>query len=270
MKMMQVINSNDLEVIVDLKNGGRIASVNFHGYEFAIPNNQKVLHWGWYPMVPWAGRVNKGEYLGPESNVRLPTDLMPPHAIHGFGHSMVWRDEGEGISSCEFEGSFAGASAVQQIKIIENTLRYKLEYVANSCELPAWLGLHTWFPWRIGSSPKAIIDLSASKMLELSTDGIPSGELIPASEGPWDDTFTNLIGMPKITWPGIASIEIESHVDWWTIYTKDEDVFCVEPLNAPPDAIRIGRLIGNTHNLEVIFTFNQDLNKIDSVKQNGQ
>ena len=267
---MQVINSNDLEVIVDLKNGGRIASVNFHGYEFAIPNNQKVLHWGWYPMVPWAGRVNKGEYLGPESNVRLPTDLMPPHAIHGFGHSMVWRDEGEGISSCEFEGSFAGASAVQQIKIIENTLRYKLEYVANSCELPAWLGLHTWFPWRIGSSPKAIIDFSASKMLELSTDGIPSGELIPASEGPWDDTFTNLIGMPKITWPGIASIEIESNVDWWTIYTKDEDVFCVEPLNAPPDAIRIGRLIGNTHNLEVIFTFNQDLNKIDSVKQNGQ
>ena len=267
---MQVINSNDLEVIVDLKNGGRIASVNFLGYEFAIPNNQKVLHWGWYPMVPWAGRVNKGEYLGPESNVRLPTDLMPPHAIHGFGHSMVWRDEGEGISSCEFEGSFAGASAVQQIKIIENTLRYKLEYVANSCELPAWLGLHTWFPWRIGSSPKAIIDFSASKMLELSTDGIPSGELIPASEGPWDDTFTNLIGMPKITWPGIASIEIESNVDWWTIYTKDEDVFCVEPLNAPPDAIRIGRLIGNTHNLEVIFTFNQDLNKIDSVKQNGQ
>jgi aldose 1-epimerase len=268
--MIQIINSNDLEVIVDLKNGGRIASVNFHGYEFAIPNNQKVLHWGWYPMVPWAGRVNKGEYLGPESNVRLPTDLMPPHAIHGFGHSTVWRDEGEGISSCEFEGSFAGASAVQQIKIIENTLRYKLEYVANSCELPAWLGLHTWFPWRIGSSPKAIIDFSASKMLELSTDGIPSGELIPASEGPWDDTFTNLIGMPKITWPGIASIEIESDVDWWTIYTKDENVFCVEPLNAPPDAIRIGRLVGNTHNLEVIFSFNQDLNKIDSVKQNGQ
>lgn len=267
---MQLIRSSELNVVVDLKNGGRIASVDFHGREFAIPNNQKVLHWGWYPMVPWAGRVNKGEFLGPGSKVRLPTDLMPPHAIHGFGHSIVWRDEGEGISSCEFKGDFAGASAVQQIKVIENTLQYKLEYVPNSCELPAWLGLHTWFPWRIKSSSKAIIDFSASSMLELSTDGIPSGELIPASTGPWDDTFTNPIGMPKVTWPGIASVEIASNVDWWTIYTKDEDVFCVEPLNAPPDAIRIGRLIGNTHKLEVTFTFNQDFNKIDLVKQNGQ
>jgi hypothetical protein len=57
--------------------------------------------------------------------------------------------------------------------------------------------------------------------------------------------------VPKITWPGIASLEIESNVDWWG----------VEPLNAPPDAIRIGRLIGNTHNLEVTFSFSQDFNK---------
>jgi galactose mutarotase-like enzyme len=98
-------------------------------------------------------------------------------------------------------------------------------------------------------------------MLELSADGIPSGELVPASEGPWDDTFTMLNSVPKITWPGIASLEIESNVGWWTIYTKDKAVFCVEPLNAPPDAIRIGRLIGNTHNLEVTFSFTQDLNK---------
>ena len=120
---MQLINSSDLNVVVDLNNGGRIASVKFHGCEFAIPNNQKVLHWGWYPMVPWAGRINQGEYLGPTSKIRLPTDLMPPHAIHGFGHSTVWQDEGEGISSCQFEGDFAGASAHQQIKVIVSAIR---------------------------------------------------------------------------------------------------------------------------------------------------
>ena len=258
---MQLINSNNLKVIVDLNNGGRISSLKFHGYEFVIPNNRKVLHWGWYPMVPWAGRINKGEFLGPSSKIKLPTDLMPPHAIHGFGHSVVWQDEGEGISSCEFEGDFAGAGAVQEIKVSEDTLHYKLQYVPNSCELPAWLGLHTWFPWTIESSQRAVISFSANNMLELSADGIPSGELVPAGEGPWDDTFTQLNSVPKITWPGIASLEIESNVDWWTIYTKDKAVFCVEPLNAPPDAIRIGRLIGNTHNLEVTFSFSEDFIK---------
>jgi aldose 1-epimerase len=67
---MQLISSNNLKVIVDLKNGGRIASLKFHGHEFVIPNNQKVLHWGWYPMVPWAGRINKGEFLGPSSKIK--------------------------------------------------------------------------------------------------------------------------------------------------------------------------------------------------------
>lgn len=256
--MLQLINSNELNVTVDLQSGGRMSSVKFHGYEFVIPNNEKVLHWGWYPMVPWAGRINKGEYLGPLSKVQLPTNLMPPHAIHGFGHSEVWLDEGSGISSCKFKGVFAGSSAIQEIRVIENSIYYKLQYQPGSCELPAWLGLHTWFPWIIDSSPKAVIDFSAGSMLKLSADGIPNGELIPASQGPWDDTFTNIVGFPKVNWPGIASLEIASNVDWWTYYTKDKDVFCIEPLNAPPDAIRIGQLNGNTHNLEVTFTFNQD------------
>lgn len=259
---MQYLNSSELDVTVDLHNGGRISSVKFHGYEFVIPNNQKVLHWGWYPMVPWAGRVNKGEYLGPSSKIKLPTNLMPPHAIHGFGHSLVWINEGAGISSCKFEGDFIGSSAIQEIQVIENRIHYKLYYLPGSCELPAWLGLHTWFPWTIDSSTKAVIEFRARNMLKLSTDGIPDGVLIPASQGPWDDTFTNLDGFPKVTWPGIASLEVASNVYWWTCYTKDVDVFCIEPLNAPPDAIRIGRLTGDTHNLEVTFTFNQDLIKI--------
>jgi len=260
-QLMQLLNSSELKVVVDLNNGGRMSSVKFLDNEFAIPNNQKVLHWGWYPMVPWAGRINKGEYLGPSSKIKLPTNLMPPHAIHGFGHSMVWLDEGHGISSCKFEGDFAGSSAIQEIRVIENSIHYKLQYQPGSCELPAWLGLHTWFPWTIGTSSRAVIDFKAENMLKLSTDGIPNGELIPASQGPWDDTFINIDRSPKVIWPGIASLEVSSSVDWWTCYTKDADVFCIEPLTAPPDAIRIGQLRGDTHNLEVTFTFNQDLNQ---------
>lgn len=255
---MQRLSSGQLDVVVDLKNGGRISSVKFLGYEFVIPNNQKILHWGWYPMVPWAGRVNKGEYLGPSSTVKLPTNLMPPHAIHGFGHSLSWLDEGAGKSSCKFEGDFAGASAIQEIRVIENSIHYKLEYLPGSCDLPAWLGLHTWFPWTIDSSTRAIINFKARNMLKLTPDGIPTGELIPARGGLWDDTFTNIEESPKITWPRIASLELSSNVNWWTCYTKDPGVFCIEPLNAPPDAIRIGQLVGDTHSLEIIFTFTRD------------
>ena len=61
---------------------------------------------------------------------------------------------------------------------------------------------------------------------------------------------------PAITvYTGVASLEISSPASWWTCYTKDPTTFCVEPLNAPPDAVRLNRLVGNTHNLDVIFTF---------------
>jgi len=256
--LIQKLSSTELQVEIDLEHGGRFSSIKFQGHEFVIPNNQRVLHWGWYPMVPWAGRINKGEYLGHNSEIKLPTDLMPPHAIHGFGHSQVWQDDGAGRSSCRFANYFDGASATQDIRVVDNQIFYNLQYIPGTCELPAWLGLHTWFPWFIDGKPKATISFEADYMLEQSSDGIPTGNLIPASDGPWDDTFVDLVHAPKIIWPGVASLEISSPASWWTCYTKDPSTFCVEPLNAPPDAVRINRLVGNTHNLDVIFTFNQE------------
>ena len=259
--MKQIIEGDQIRVEVDLAHGARLSSVQWGGYEFSVQQREHILHWGWYPMAPWAGRVLNGKFTRANGQaVQLPTNVIPPHAIHGLAYDLVWRDCGNGVSRVEFPAPYDGASAELRISVVGNVLNYELEYFAGGCDLPAWLGLHTWFPRRIGETGSGISEaeviFDAEKMLAVDETLMPNGEFIsPITPQPWDDVFHTPIGTPTTLWRGGAKLEVTSPTPWWIVYTLDSAGVCIEPQTAPPNAQNLGVDLTKANLLAAQFTF---------------
>ncbi|MSV91999.1 MAG: galactose mutarotase, partial [Actinobacteria bacterium] len=54
------IVGEEISLIVDLSLGSRVTSLKWHGLEFVVQPRPSLMDWGWYAMVPWAGRVKNG------------------------------------------------------------------------------------------------------------------------------------------------------------------------------------------------------------------
>ena len=258
--MKQIIEGDQLRVEVDLDHGARLSSVQWGGYEFAVQERGNTLHWGWYPMAPWAGRVLFGKFRRANGEeVQLPTNVIPPHAIHGLAYDLVWRDCGNGVSRVDFPAPYSGASAELRIWVSGNVLHYELEYFAGGCDLPAWLGIHTWFPREIGGGAgSAEVIFDAEKMLAVDETLMPNGEFIaPITPQPWDDVFHTPIGTPTAIWPGGAKLEVTSPTPWWIVYTLDSEGVCIEPQTAPPNAQNLGVDLSKANLLKAQFTFSK-------------
>ena len=111
--MNQIIKGEQITVEVDLAHGARLSSVKWDGREFSVQKRENTLHWGWYPMAPWAGRVLYGKFRRASGEeVQLPTNVIPPHAIHGLAYDLVWQDCGNGVSRVDFPACIPSAIAV--------------------------------------------------------------------------------------------------------------------------------------------------------------
>ena len=250
------IGNEELSIEVDIDQGARLSSVNFRGMETAVPFRGELLTWGWYPMAPWAGRVRDGlikDRFGNE--FQLPTNLTPPHAIHGFGLTGSWYEIGVGIFAIDFPSPYEGARAEQRFEVLDNALRWSIEYEPGDCELPFWLGFHPWFPRELNRGNSVEIDFHAGKMFERGRDYLPTGQLVAPTPGPWDDAFTEVRGTPTVYWEDALQIQIESDAPYWVVYDQDSDGVCVEPQTAPPDAANLG--IEGDNYLEALFIFEE-------------
>jgi len=254
---MQYIDDAEFQIAIDLDQGGRIASLKWCDMEFVVPYRGDVPTWGWYPMVPWAGRIRDGIIKNPAGKeFQLPTTYDPPHALHGFGYISSWREIGPGRSILELPEPYGGATVEQTFEVLDDALRWSLEYDAGNCDLPAWLGFHPWFPRDLGHGESARVDFSAATMLERDDEGMPTGKRVSPKEQPWDDAFTEIRGVPSVVWEGAARIDIESDSPWWVVYTEDHEGVCIEPETAPPDAANLG--ITGEHYLEALFLFSKE------------
>ncbi|NDA80478.1 MAG: galactose mutarotase [Actinobacteria bacterium] len=259
--MKQIIRGEEITVEVDLEHGARLSSVQWQGFEFSVQKRENPLSWGWYPMIPWAGRVLHGKFRHANGDVeQLRTDVIPPHAIHGLGYLLPWRDCGNGVSRIDFPAPYASASAELRISVAGNVLNYELEYFPGECDLPAWVGVHTWFPRRIGGADSGIdqaqVLFDAEKMLKVDETLMPDGQFIaPITPQPWDDVFHTPIGKPTTLWPGGARLEVTSSTPWWVVYTLDSEGVCIEPQTAPPNAQNLGIDLSDAHILRAQFTF---------------
>ena len=251
------IDGDQISIAIDLDQGARLASLQWRDMQFVTPFNGDIKGWGWYAMAPWAGRVKDGVVKDSKGkSFQLPTTYDHPNAIHGYGFYSSWQDLGDGRQLLEFPSPYQGASVIQHFEILDDGLRWSLEYEANGCDLPFSLGFHPWIARDIGKGYSAQLDFKANKMLLRDSNFVPTGEYAPQPAGPWDDTFTEVIGTPQITWPGSATLKIESDAPYCTVYYMHEDGICIEPVTAPPNSQLLG--IAGDNYIESLFVFGED------------
>ena len=253
---MQYIDDAEFQIAIDLDQGGRIASLRWRDMEFATPFRGEIQTWGWYAMAPWAGRIRDGIIRNSsDKEFQLPTTIDPPHALHGFGFTSSWQEIGPGRALLHLPAPYGGATVEQRIEVLDDAVRWSLEYEPGHCDLPVWLGIHPWFPRDLGHGGSVEIEFAAESMLERDSEGLPSGKFISPSKQPWDDAFTQIRGVPAVVWEDAARIDIECDAPWWVVYTEDAEAICIEPQTAPPDAANLG--ISGEHYLEALFVFSE-------------
>lgn len=256
MSLLHVIDNGELSLEIDVDQGARISSINYRGFECAVPFRGETLTWGWYSMAPWAGRIRDGKISDSRGDFfQLPTNLAPPHAIHGLTLTSSWQEISKGTFEVEFPHPFGGARLEQRFVLLDNALRWSLEYETGDLDIPFWLGMHPWFPRELNRGGPAEIEFSAEKMFERGSDYLPTGKLVVPSEEPWDDAFVNVRGTPKIVWEDALQISIESDAAYWVVYSQDAEGICIEPQTAPPDAANLG-ISGDSY-LEALFVFEE-------------
>jgi aldose 1-epimerase len=231
--------AGEAAVEVDLRQGGRIASLVVGGLELLVSECADPLAWGCYAMAPFAGRVRGGAFEFEGRRHALPL-RRPPHAIHGTTWERTWSDAGGGVLACELgpDWPFPGR-AVQRVELVPDALRLRLELQAQGAAFPASIGWHPWFRRRLARGGELRLAFEARAMYRRDADGIPTGELVAPTPGPWDDCFTELVRPPLLHWPGALRLELQSSADHWVVYDEPAHAVCVEPQSGPPDALHI-------------------------------
>ena len=251
------LENETIKIKIDLENGARLSSLKWKGYEFAVGFRGNPLTWGWFSMVPFAGRIRNGIIKDSKGNsFQLPNKSHPPHAVIGFGATSKWEDLGGGAQLLNLPEPFGGASVIQKFSVKSDSLTWSLEYKANGCDFPVTLGFHPWITRDIGFGPNAEINFHAEKMFKRGGDYLPTGELIEPTLPPWDDTFTNLLNVPEIIWPGRAKLRMKTNSPYFMLYSQDSEGICFEPVTAPPDAQNLG--ISGSHQIETSVEFCED------------
>ena len=252
------IDGDQISIAIDLDQGARLASVQWRDMQFAVPFRGQDLSWGWFSMVPFAGRIKDGIVKDSKGKKhQLPNNFDPPHALIGYGAQSSWEDIGGGRQHLELPSPFNGATVTQSYEILDNAIRWSLEYEASDCDLPVTLGFHPWFAREIGKGDSAELLFSASKMFKRGDDSLPTGEIITPAQPPWDDTFMGIKGVPEIIWPGAARLTMECDTPYWMVYSQDDEGICIEPVTGPPDAQNLG-IQGESY-IECLITFTEDL-----------
>jgi aldose 1-epimerase len=233
-----VLEAGDARMVVLPRAGGRLGSVTIGGRELLVTGEPRdPISWGSYPMAPWAGRVNLGRFTFAGRTHQLPIS-MAPHAIHGVAYDRPWSVVGDDTIAIDLDERwpFRGR-VVQRFALDEGGLEVTMTVTADE-PMPAVIGWHPWLRRVLdeGADPVGLT-FQPGTMLVRGPDGIPTGERVPPTAGPWDDAFTDLAADPVLEWPGQLRLSISSTCAWWVVYSMPEHAICVEPQSGPPDGL---------------------------------
>lgn len=237
---LTTIAKGPLSVDVAPAAGGRIAQIRHAGIDQLVgfsDAHASMLAWGSYPMVPWAGRIRRGQFDFEERRHRLPVNLGS-HAIHGVGFAMPWRIDA--VESDAVELSLAlpqdarwlfGGVARQRIEVESDRMRMQLSVAAGERAMPVAMGWHPWFrkPDRLEFAPTAYYPRD--------DEGMATLPLAPPPPGPWDDCFVN--DAPVILHRNGLRLRLTSDCNDWVVYDQPAHATCVEPQSGPPDAFNL-------------------------------
>jgi aldose 1-epimerase len=241
-----VLTRRDATLTVDPAAGGRMASLVVGGHELLVTEADGPIRWGCYPMAPFAGRVRAGRFVFRDRVYQLPLTL-PPNAIHGTVLDRPWsvttRSDDRVVLETDLgpDWPFRG-EAIQRVTLLPGGLEATLELRAAE-PMPVALGWHPSFRRTIAGSA-ADLDFEARWMYARGPDGLPNGATIPPTPRPWDDAFTELVIPPRLTWPGVARLDLRSDAPFWVVFDEPADAICIEPQTAPPDAFNLAAAVG--------------------------
>ena len=234
------LRAGSASLVVSAADGGRLTSVVVGGRELLWANRNDGLYgWGSYPMVPWAGRIRHGRFAFLGREYQLPIN-MPPHALHGVVLDRPWTMTGPDSMTIDLDERWPFRGRVRQdFALSEDGLAVTLTVEADE-PMPAMVGWHPWFR-RVLSDGEAPVtfEFSADEMLVRDAEGMPTGERVAPSAGPWDDAFTGVTAGPTLTWPGLR-LELGATSEWWVVYSEPGHAICVEPQSGPPNAANSG------------------------------
>jgi galactose mutarotase-like enzyme len=249
---------------MDPRNGCRIASLRIAGTELLRAGDR----YGCFPMVPFCGRLELGEFRNGGVKHRLPADA-PPHAIHGTGRNTAWRtlraDDAAAAFSYDLADPWPYPGRVTQLVELDPdkvTLTLAVETAGDS--FPAQAGWHPWFVRHLdgareggGADSGVRLDFTAAWQEQRGENHLPTGKRIDPRPGPWDDCF----GMPDgvevtLTWPGALELTVTSRAEWVVVYDEQPEAVCVEPQSGPPNGLNTHpRLVTPIEPLEVATTW---------------
>ncbi len=235
-----VLEAGAARAVVRADEGGRLGSLVVDGRELLVDESSEgPIHWGAYPMAPWAGRIRRGTFAFDGLERHLPISL-PPHAIHGVVYDRPWTVTGPASLAIDLDERWPFRGRVtQRFELEADGLEVSMTLEAHEPQ-PVVLGWHPWFRRVLATGDEPVhLAFRPGSMLLRDADGIPSGELVAPPAGPWDDCFTDLAADPVLEWPGRLRLTLASTCRWWVVYSEPEDAICVEPQSGPPDAANI-------------------------------
>ncbi len=275
-----ILQHGQAKAQLDPEYGGRLGSLTVAGHELLETGTSNggsdrarpPMSWGAFPMVPWAGRVNRGAFRFDGRPYQLPVTPIPgtstDHAIHGTSYLQQWQVEDDQTDDAQPRGAQSisqtiavdldpawpfGGRVTHQAVLNEDSLRLTLSLTAGEVAMPAMVGWHPWFRRRLSEGgPTVQLSFEAALMAELDGEAIPTGNLVSPPPGPWDNCFSGLSDPPVLRWPGQLEVRLESDCSHWVIYDRPEHALCIEPQSGVPDC------------------FNQFPNSLDHRLESGQ
>ncbi|MFF5449157.1 aldose 1-epimerase [Streptomyces sp. NPDC012888] len=255
--MTTQLSAPGVDVTVDQENGCRVSSLRVDGTEL-LRQGEK---YGAFPMVPWCGRMELGQFRNGGVRHQMPVNA-PPHAIHGFGRDAAWRPARVEKAEAAFVYDLAdpwpySGRVTQTFELTENSLTLGMGIETYDDSFPAQAGWHPWFLRNLGQGGDVRIGFDPAWQEERGDDHIPTGRRIDPRPGPWDDCFGMPFGVDvTLTWPGALELRITSRADWVVVYDEQREAVCVEPQSGPPNGLNtLPRLVTPVDPLEVATTW---------------
>lgn len=239
-----VLRSGDGVATVSPTHGGRLASLRIGDLDVVGRGGDRLFDWGSYAMAPFAGRVRHGRLTWDGRRHQLPL-TMPPHAIHGVTVDRPWQvlDATATTASlrCDLDSRWPWRGfAVQHLTLTDDALVSRLEVHAQDDAFPAWSGYHPWFARRLSRGEPVRLSVPAAGILAKDADGMPSPDVVPIGDDPFDDCFTDVAWPATLTWDGALALRIEADCRYAVVFDHKPDGVCVEPQTAPPNAVELG------------------------------
>nr|WP_202533571.1 aldose 1-epimerase [Streptomyces sp. SID3212] len=257
------MKAGDAELTIDPENGCRISSLRIDGTELLRQGER----FGCFPMVPWCGRIENGQFRTGDVVHQMPLN-SGPHAIHGTGRDTSWRVARTSGTETEGRAAATGSRAAfsydltepwpysgrvsQTFELSDDSLVLTMGVETYDSSFPAQAGWHPWFRRNLGNGD-VHLDFNPAWQEERGENSLPTGRRIEPVPGPWDDCF----GMPEgvdvtLTWPGQLRLKVTSREEWVVVYDEQDEAVCVEPQSGPPNGLNTApRLVTPLEPLEV-------------------